>query len=171
MSLFFCLFTFTISLWLHEENVETVNDVVPESRAMTSRRPTGLSVTYHGRRVFIGRLCPRLFVRTSEMFQESPCTGADRRELRCSCEVKEAPSSEVPAVCHWLCFLYGQKGVLGRFTWQSAEQCQRQTENFWRRSIAFSSVRTMSSLSLPGCLLTVPVSQNFLNSLLTPRFV
>jgi len=105
------------------------------------------------------------------MFQESPCTGADRRELRCSHEVKEAPSSEVPAVCHWLCFLYGQKGVLGRFTWQSAEQCQRQTENFRRRSLAFSLMQALHSLPLPLCLLTVPVSCNFLNSLLTPRFV
>jgi len=30
----------------------------------TSHRPTGLSVRYHGRRVFIGCLCPGLFVRT-----------------------------------------------------------------------------------------------------------
>jgi len=25
-------------------------------------------------------------------------------------------------VCHWLCLLCGRKGVLGQFTWQSAEQ-------------------------------------------------
>ena len=30
----------------------------------TSRRPAGLSVRYHGRWVFIRRLCPRLFVST-----------------------------------------------------------------------------------------------------------
>jgi len=30
----------------------------------TSHRPTELSVRYHGRRIFIGRLCPGLFVRT-----------------------------------------------------------------------------------------------------------
>jgi len=43
--------------------------------------------------------------------------------------------------------------------------------NFWRRSLAFSWVRALRGLPLPGRLLTVPVSRNFLNSLLTPRFV
>jgi len=32
-------------------------------------------------------------------------------------------------------------------------------------------VRALRGLRLPGRLLTVPVSRNFLNSLLTPRFV
>jgi len=44
-------------------------------------------------------------------------------------------------------------------------------ENFWRRSLAFSLVRLLRGLPLPGRLSTVPVSRNFLNSLLTPRFV
>jgi len=35
----------------------------------------------------------------------------------------------------------------------------------------FSSVRAMRGLPLPGRLSTVPVSRNFFNSLLTPRFV
>ena len=43
--------------------------------------------------------------------------------------------------------------------------------NFWRRSVAFSSVRALRGLPLPGRLFTVPVSRNFLNSLLTPCFV
>jgi len=37
-----------------EENTETVNDLVLSQEE--SRRPTGLSVRYHGRRVFIGEL-------------------------------------------------------------------------------------------------------------------
>jgi len=44
-----------------EENVETVNDLVLVER--TSSRPTILSVRYHRKRVFIGRLYPGLFVR------------------------------------------------------------------------------------------------------------
>jgi len=32
-------------------------------------------------------------------------------------------------------------------------------------------VRALRGLLLPGCLSTVPVSRNFFNSLLTPRFV
>jgi len=43
--------------------------------------------------------------------------------------------------------------------------------NVWRRSLAFSSVRALRGLPLPHRLLTVPVSRNFLNSLLTPRLV
>jgi len=42
--------------------------------------------------------------------------------------------------------------------------------NFRRRSLAFSSVRALCGLP-PGHLLTVPVSRDFLNSLLTPRFL
>jgi len=44
-------------------------------------------------------------------------------------------------------------------------------ENFWKRSLAFSWVRALRGLPLPGRLLTVPVSRNFLNSLLTPSLV
>ena len=43
--------------------------------------------------------------------------------------------------------------------------------NFWRRSLAFSSVLALRGLPLPGRLLGVGVSRNFLNSLLTPSFV
>jgi len=43
--------------------------------------------------------------------------------------------------------------------------------NFWRRSLAFSSVRSLRGLPLLGSLSTVPVTRNFLNSLLTSRFV
>jgi len=58
VSLLFYLFNFTINLCPYtEENVET-------RVKRTSCRPAGLSVRYHGRRVFIGRLSPRLFVRT-----------------------------------------------------------------------------------------------------------
>jgi len=63
VSVFFYLFTFTINLCPYwKKNVETVNDLVQVER--TSRRPTGLSMRYHGRRIFIGHLCPRLFVKT-----------------------------------------------------------------------------------------------------------
>jgi len=45
-----------------EENVETVNDLVLSQA--DKPRPTELSVKYHGKRVFIGRLRTGLFVRT-----------------------------------------------------------------------------------------------------------
>jgi len=57
------------------------------------------------------------------MFQEVLCTGADRRELRCSHEAKLL----LQKFPHWLCFLYGRKGILGRFTWRSVERSQWQT--------------------------------------------
>ena len=51
----------------------------------TSRRPRELSMRYHGRRVFIGRLCPGLFVRicTWNASRSTVRIGADRSELRC----------------------------------------------------------------------------------------
>jgi len=103
------------------------------------------------------------------MFQEAPCTGADRRELRCSHEARWASAWQVSAVCHWLCFLYGQKV----FSVTSPESRQNKVsgrlQNFWRRSLAFSSVRALRGLPLLGRLFTVLVSRNFLNSLLTPH--
>jgi len=48
--MFFYLFTFAINLCVLSQEDKP--------------RPTGLSVRYHGRRVFIGRLCPRLFVKS-----------------------------------------------------------------------------------------------------------
>ena len=131
---------------------------------------------YHGRRVFIGRLCPRLSIRTciwNVNFQEAPCTGADRRELRCSHEAREASASEVPAVCHWLCFLYWQKKVFSVTSPdnQQNEVSGRLRELLKKKLIAFSSVRALRCLPLPGRLLTVLVPRNFLNSLLTPCFV
>ena len=50
---------------------------------------------------------------------------------------------------------------------KSVADCQ----NFWIRSLAFSSVQVLRGLPLPGRLLTVPVYHSFLNSLLTPHFV
>jgi len=44
-----------------EENTETVNDLV---LSQEDKPQTHISARYHGRRVFIGRLCPALFVGT-----------------------------------------------------------------------------------------------------------
>ena len=148
-----------------EKNVGTVS---PESR--TSRRPTGLSVIYHGRWVFIGRLCPRLFAKTCIW---NVWWGAEHRSWQMRTVLLAwsmlsfcfRSSRSTPLTF----FLYGRKGVLGRFARQSAEQSQCQ--NFCRRSLAFSSMRALHGLQLPGHLSTVPVSRNFLNSFLTPRFV
>jgi len=43
-----------------EENVTTVNDLVLSQEDKGRRRPTGLSMRYHGRRVFIG-VCDLIF--------------------------------------------------------------------------------------------------------------
>jgi len=62
VSLFFCLFSFTISLCPTLK--KTLRQLMTYSWVKrTSRRPIGLSVRFHGRRVSIGRLYPRLFVR------------------------------------------------------------------------------------------------------------
>jgi len=55
---------------------------------------------------------------------------------------------------------------------QQNEVSGRLRELLKKKLIAFSSVRALRCLPLPGRLLTVPVSRNLLNSLLlTPGFV
>ena len=141
----------------------------------TSRRPTRLSVRYHGRRVFIGRLCRGLFVRTCIW---NVSRGAMHRSWQTWTAVHIVRMKRAKLLLQKFSqsatdyFLYERKGVLGLFTWQSAEQSQWQTVGtFERRKLAFSSVRALHGLPLPGRLLTVSVSRNFLNSLLTPLFV
>jgi len=139
----------------------------------TSRRYTELSVRYHGRRVFIGRLCPRLSVSTCIW---NVSRGAVHRSWH---------TRTVLFVWNTLsfCFRSSRTMSLTLFSLRT-KRCSRSLhptigrtksvadcENFWRRSLAFSSVRALRGLPLPGRLLTVPVSRNFLNSLLTPRFV
>jgi len=146
--------------------METVNDLVlsQEDKPQTHR--------YHGRRVFIGRLCPGLFVRTyiwnvsrgaihrswqtrtalfawsalsfCLQFRSMPLTLLSLRTKRCSQSLHL---------------------TIGRT--KSVADCG----NFWRRSLAFFSVWALCGLPLPGRLWTVPVSRNFLNSLLTPGFL
>jgi len=52
--------------------------------------------------------------------------------------------------------------VCGLFSWLKSKSLTVST---------FSSVRALRGLPLPGHLSTVPVSRNFLNSLLTPGFI
>jgi len=137
------------------------------------RRPTGLSVRYHGRRVFIGRLCSGLFVRTCvwnvsrgavhsswQMLTALLAWSALSFCFRSSCSMPPTLFSLRTKRCSRSLRL-----TVGRT--KSVADCG----NFWRRSLAFSSVRALRGLPLPGRLITVHVSRNFLNSLLTPRFV
>jgi len=140
----------------------------------TSRRPTGLSVRYHGRRVFIGRLCPRQYVRTCVW---NISRGAVHRSWHTRA-----------ALLAWsalsFCFRSSPSLPMTLFSLRT-KRCFRSLHltidrtksvadcgNFWRRSLALIfSVRALRGLPLPGRLLTVPVSRNFLNSLWTSRFV
>ena len=110
------------------------------------------------------------------MFQEAPHCAQELTDANCAARMKraKASASEVPAVCHWLCFLCGQRDVLGNFTWQSAERSQWQTagtseEETWR--FLQCGQWALRGLPLPSRRLSVPVSRNFLNSLLTPFLV
>ena len=92
-------------------------------------------------------------------------------DANCAVRMKRAKLLQVPAVCHWVCFLYGQKALLGHFTWQSAEQSSGRLQELLKKKLSvFFSAGTARSATA-GRLLTVPVSRNFLNSLLTPCFV
>jgi len=139
----------------------------------TSYRPTELSVRYHGRRIFNGRPCPGLFVRTCHL---NVSRGAVHRSwqtrtallawsvlsfcFRSSRSMPLTLSSLRTKRCSLLLHL-----TIGRT--KSVADCR----NFWRRGLAFSSVRALRSLPLPGRLSTVHVSRNYYNSLLTPRFI
>jgi len=128
---------------------------------------------YHWRRVFIGRLCPRLFIRTC-------IWNASRGAVHRSWQTRTALLTR--SVISF-CFRSFRSMPLTLFSLRT-KRCSRSRRltisrtksvgdcgNFWRRSLAFYSVRALCSLLLPGRLLTVFVSCNFLNSLLTPRFV
>ena len=96
------------------------------------------------------------------MFQVAPCTGADMWAALLAWSVQSfcfRSSHSMPLTL----FSLWTKGVLGHFTRQSTEQSQWQTAGT-------SSVWALRGLPLRR-LLTVPVSRNFLNSLLTSRFV
>jgi len=139
----------------------------------TSRRPTGLSVRYHGRRVFIGHLCPGLSVRTCKW---NVSRGSVHRSWQ---------TWTVLLAWSALSFCFRRSSSMPRtFFSLWTKGCSRSLHltigrtksvagcgNFWGRCLAFSSVRALCSLPLPGRLLTVPVSRIFLNSLLTPCFV
>jgi len=139
----------------------------------TSCRPTRLSVRYHGRRVFIGRLYPRLSVRTCTL---NVSRGAVHRswQMRTALLAWSALSfcfrsnRSMPLTLFSLCTKSCWRSLcLTISSTKSVTDCS----NFWRRSLAFCSMRALHSLPLPGHLLTVPVCRNFLNSLLTPCFV
>jgi len=125
---------------------------------------------YHGRQIFIGRLYPKLFLRT------------------CICNVSRGTVHRSwhtrTVLLAWsalsLCFRSSRSMPLTLFSLRT-KRCSRSHHptigrtksaadcgNFWRRSLAFSSVRALRGLPMPGRLLIVPVSRNFLNSLLTP---
>ena len=139
----------------------------------TSRRPSGLSVRYHGRQVFIGHLCPRLFERIC-------IWNISRGAVHRSWQTRTA-------LLAWnaisFCFISSRSMPLTlfslwtkRWSWSLHQTIDRTKSvadcgNFWRRSLEFFPVRALRGLPLPGRLLTVPVSLNFLNSLLTPCFV
>jgi len=127
----------------------------------------------HGRRVFIGHLCAGLCVRTCIW---NVSTGAVHRSWQtqtvllawsalsfCFRSSRSMPLTLFPLRtkrCSRSLHL-----TIGR--WKSVADCG----NFWRRSLAFSSVRALRGLPLPSRLSTVPVSRNFFNSLLAPHFV
>jgi len=120
----------------------------------TRRRPTGLSVRYHGKRVFIGRLCPDLFVRTCIWYVSR---GAVHRSWQtrtamlawsalrfCFRSSRSLPltlfSLQTKICSHSLHLTIGRTKSVG--------DCR----NFIRRGLAFSSVRALCGLPLPGRL-------------------
>jgi len=105
------------------------------------------------------------------MLQELPCTGAGRRELRCLHEARSASASEVPAVCHWLCFLYGREGVLGRSLDNRQNKVSSRLRKLLKKKLSVFLAQALRGLPLPGRLSAMPVCSNFLNRLLTLRFV
>ena len=118
---------------------------------------------YHGRQVFIGRLCPGLFVRTC-IWSVSRGTIHRTWQMRTVLLAWSVlsfcfrSSEGLPLTlfslwmkrCSPLLYL-----TIGRT--KSVADCG----NSWR-SLAFSSVQALRGLPLPGRLSTLPVSRNFL---------
>ena len=118
------------------------------------RRPTGLSVRYHGRRVFIGRLCSGLFVRTCvwnvsrgavhsswQMLTALLAWSALSFCFRSSCSMPPTLFSLRTKRCSRSLRL-----TVGRTKWVA--DCG----NFWRRGLAFSSVRALLCLAACACV-------------------
>jgi len=68
-----------------EENAETINDLVLSQEDKPQTQGTVRAISRE-----TSAVCDPdyLYGLASEMFQEAPCTGADRRELHCSHEVR-----------------------------------------------------------------------------------
>jgi len=106
------------------------------------------------------------------MFQEAQCTGANSRELRCS-HMKRVKFllQKFPQYANDFVFFTDKKV----FSVTSSDNRQNKVSGRLREllkkkfSIFFSAGAARSAM--PGRLLTVHVSHDLLNSLLTPRFV
>jgi len=176
VSLFFCLFTFTVDLCSHWK--KTSRQLIIYSWVKrTNRRPTGLSVKYHGRRVLIGRLCPGLFVRTCIW---NVSRGAVRRSWQ-----------TWTALLAWnalsFCFRRSRSMPLTLFSLRTKmcfpslhlTICRTKSVadcgNFWCRSWAFSSVRALRGLPLPGrpfnCACLPQLFEQLINTSLCPTFL
>jgi len=146
-----------------EENVETFNDLVLSQQDTPQTHRT--VVRYHGRRVFIGRLCPGLFVRTC-------IWNVSRVVVHRSWQTRTA-------LLAWSALIYATDFVFftdeKMFSVASPDSRQNKVSGRLREllkkklGVFFSSA--LRGLSLPGRLSTVPVPRNFFNSLLTQRFV
>ena len=100
------------------------------------------------------------------MFQEAPCTRADRRELRCSHEARISfcfrSSRRMPPTLFSLQTKRSLRLTIGRTVSRRLRELLKK-----KFSVFFSAGTAQSATAWPP----VPVSRNLFNSLLTPCFV
>jgi len=101
------------------------------------------------------------------MFQEAPCTGADS-----AAHMKRAKLllQKFPQYATDFVFFTDNKVFLVTSPDNRQNKVSGRLRELLKKISVFFSAGTVRS-AMPGRLFTVPVSRNFLNSLLTPRFV
>ena len=168
VSLFSCLFTFIINLCSHWKKVKTVTNLLlsQEDKPQTHRtvrkisRETGTHRSYLSLRTCIWNVSKGAVHRS---WQSRTALLAWSALSFCFRHSRTMPLT-LFCLRTKRCF-QSLHLTIGRT--KSVADCG----NFWSRSWAFSSLRALRGLPLPDRLLTVHVSRNFLNSLLTPRSV
>jgi len=121
---------------------------------------------YHRRRVFIGRLCPRLCKdlhlkcfkkRRAQELTDANCAARMKRAKLLLQQFRQSATDFV--------FFTDEKVFSVTSPDNQQNKVSGRLRELRKKRLSVSSVRAVRGLPLPGRLSTVPVSRNFMNSL------
>ena len=171
MSLFFYLFIFTINLCPHWRKRWAVNDLVlnQEDKPQTHRTVHELSRETGIYRSSLSRIiCNDLHLKCFKRRHGQELTGAN-----CAARMKRTKLllQKFPQYATDFVFFTDEKVFSVASSDNRQNKVSGRLRELLKKKLMFSSLQALCGLPLPGRLSTVPVSRNFLNSLLTPHFV